>query len=161
MGGGGVIWIEGQNRILFFWGLESDQVFSGGLDPDPVKNLLSSLHFKNGKKELINFWNLASEPSDIIIFFRKKVDLLIQLAYKTKKRIASKACPEKRQNILFSAHQNRTILKYDEMTKEMMTCYFNGQQCCIQGRAKVHYPPPWALYGGGGGYAVLRNKCLY
>ena len=66
-----------------------------------MKNLLSSLHFKNGKKELINFWNLASEPSDIIIFFRKKVDLLIQLAYKTKKRIASKACPEKEVLTLF------------------------------------------------------------
>ena len=52
---------------------------------------------------------------------------------------------------MFSAHQNRTILKYDEMTKEMMTCYFNGQQCCIQGRAKVHYPPPLSpLWGGGG-----------
>ena len=156
--GGGVIWIEGQNRILFFWGLESDQVFSGGLDPDPVKNLLSSLHFKNGKKELINFWNLASEPSDIIIFFRKKVDLLIQLAYKTKKRIASKACPEKRQNILFSAHQNRTILKYDEMTKEMMTCYFN---VLYTGEGKGTLPPPPEPSMGGGGYAVLRNKCLY
>ena len=56
--------------------------------------------------------------------------------------VLSAKSEEKREKILFSAHQNRTILKYDEMTKEIMTCYFNGQQCCIQGRAKVHYPPP-------------------
>ena len=63
--------------------------------------------------------------------------------------VLSAKSEEKRQNILFSAHQNRTILKYDEMTKEIMTCYFNGQQCCIQGRAKVHYPPLSPLRGGG------------
>ena len=65
--------------------------------------------------------------------------------------VLSAKSEEKRQNILFSAHQNRTILKYDEMTKEIMTCYFNGQQCCIQGRAKVHYPPPPPPPRGGPG----------